>query len=335
MLKFLKDWALPISIVVGVVMYFVFTALPLPYSVHILAGRVVSVVQPLLIFSMLFLSFCKIKPNDLRLCPWHAWLLGIQVLSFIIPALVIIRHPDMEGRILLESAMLCMICPTATAAAVVVGKLGGNAAHLVTYTVIINLTASIVIPLFAPLVHPQEGLTFLSASAAIIAKVFPLLICPLLLAWAVRYALPPLGQRLEHTGDLAFYIWTVSLSLAIAVSTRSIVHSRVGVLMLGGIALVSLLCCIVQFWLGKRIGAVFDRRSAAILSGKGGMREAPVGHVEKATAGQSFGQKNTVFLIWLAYTFFTPVTAIAGGFYCIWHNVINSWQLYRVQKEKA
>lgn len=328
MLKFLKDWALPISIITGVVMYFIFTALPLPHSAHILAGRVVNIVQPLLIFSMLFLSFCKIKPSDLRLCPWHGWLLGIQALAFIVPAFIIIRHPDMEGRMLLESAMLCMICPTATAAAVVVGKLGGNAAHLVTYTVIINLTASIVIPLFAPLVHPQEGLTFLSASAAIIAKVFPLLICPLLLAWAVRYALPRLGQRLEHTGDLAFYIWTVSLSLAIAVSTRSIMHSDVGMLMLAGIALVSLVCCIVQFWAGKRIGALFDRRTAKTATD--GKSISAKSHVEKITAGQSFGQKNTVFLIWLAYTFFTPVTAIAGGFYCIWHNVINSWQLYRV-----
>ena len=51
--------------------------------------------------------------------------------------------------------------------------------------------------------------------------------------------------------------------------------------------------------------------------------------IRKMTAGQSLGQKNTIFLIWLAYTFMTPETAIIGGLYSIWHNVYNSWQLRR------
>jgi BASS family bile acid:Na+ symporter len=40
-------------------------------------------------------------------------------------------------------------------------------------------------------------------------------------------------------------------------------------------------------------------------------------------------------MIWTGYTFFTPVTAITGGFYSIWHNSINSWQLYRKSQEEA
>ncbi|MDD6943968.1 MAG: transporter, partial [Muribaculaceae bacterium] len=47
------------------------------------------------------------------------------------------------------------------------------------------------------------------------------------------------------------------------------------------------------------------------------------------TAGQAFGQKNTVLAIWMGYTFFTPITSIVGGFYSIWHNIVNSYQLYR------
>lgn len=34
----------------------------------------------------------------------------------------------------------------------------------------------------------------------------------------------------------------------------------------------------------------------------------------------------------MGYTFFTPITAVAGGFYSIWHNVINSYQLYQHRK---
>lgn len=54
---------------------------------------------------------------------------------------------------------------------------------------------------------------------------------------------------------------------------------------------------------------------------------------ERITAGQSLGQKNTVFGIWMGYTFLDPVTSLAGGFYSIWHNCFNTWQLRRKEKE--
>lgn len=46
------------------------------------------------------------------------------------------------------------------------------------------------------------------------------------------------------------------------------------------------------------------------------------------TAGQALGQKNSGFLIWLGYSYMTPVTSVAGGLYSIWQNVINSLELY-------
>ena len=55
-------------------------------------------------------------------------------------------------------------------------------------------------------------------------------------------------------------------------------------------------------------------------------------HGEPVAGTQSLGQKNTVFAIWMGYTFLNPVTALAGGFYSLWHNLVNSWQLWRVRK---
>ena len=103
-------------------------------------------------------------------------------------------------------------------------------------------------------------------------------------------------------------------SLAIAVTTQSIVHTTVSLACQAGIAAVSLVSCLLQFGLGKYFGRRYG---------------------ESISAGQALGQKNTVFAIWLGYTFLTPVTAIAGGFYSIWHNLINSWQLYRKNQETA
>ena len=310
-LRFYKNWALPISMVMGVVLYFVYTSLPFLKGASHMVNRVISLLQPTLIFGMLFITFCKIKPNDLRFCRWHGMLLLVQVGAFALCAAVLILFPNLPGRLLLESVMICFICPTACAAAVVCAKLGGHAAHLITYILLINLAAALFIPLIVPLVNPTEGQTFVTTSVLIIRQVFPTLICPLLLAWSIRLVSPRLALRLQNTGDTAFYLWTVALTMAIAVTTRSIMHSHVALPILIGIALVTLAACWAQFTIGRRIGQFTG---------------------DAIAAGQAIGQKNTVFAIWMAYTFLTPITAIAGGFYSVWHNIFNSYQLYRKRK---
>ena len=57
--------------------------------------------------------------------------------------------------------------------------------------------------------------------------------------------------------------------------------------------------------------------------------------MEAVTAGQALGQKNTGFLIWLGYSFMTPVTAVAGGLYSVFQNLFNSWELYEKRRDKA
>ena len=308
LLRFYKNWALPISMTMGVLLYLLYAALPLPAGTSVVVGKVIGVLQPMLIFAMLFVTFCKLSPRDLKPCRWHLRLLLIQVGMFSFMAGVLVLFPALPVRLLVESAMICFICPTACAAAVVCAKLGGSAAHLTGYILLINMAAALFIPLIVPLVNPQEGQTFLSTFFIILRHVFPTLIFPLLMAWGIRYTIPRLALRLQNTGDTAFYLWTVALTMAIAVTTRSIVHSHVPLPMLIGIALVALVCCWAQFTIGRRLGRSTN---------------------DYIAAGQAMGQKNTVFAIWMAYTFLTPVTAIAGGFYSVWHNLFNSYQLYR------
>lgn len=64
-------------------------------------------------------------------------------------------------REVFEGAMVCLICPTATAAAVITGKLGGSASSLTTYTLLSNLLAAVAVPLVFPLVEPHADITFL------------------------------------------------------------------------------------------------------------------------------------------------------------------------------
>lgn len=323
---------LPIAMLTGASIYLLYHALPENFHV---AGpfleSLVGVLQPLLIFSMLFLTFCRIEPKDLKPHRWHWWLLLIQGGSFALLGLCAYGLMKWlpEGShgwiVLIESAMLCLICPTATAAAVVTRKLGGDVAGITTYTVLINLVAAVLVPLVVPLIQPVEGVTFWMAFSMIVAKIFPLLILPCLFAWMVRYMAPEMHRKLLEFPDLAFYLWSVALTLAIAVTVRSIVHSSLGISLLLAMAGISLVCCILQFSLGRYVGSHYRPRRATHSQQRGT-------EMRKVTAGQSLGQKNTVFAIWLGYTFMTPETAIVGGLYSIWHNLYNSWQLYKAGK---
>ena len=49
--------------------------------------------------------------------------------------------------------------------------------------------------------------------------------------------------------------------------------------------------------------------------------------------GQSLGQKNTIFAIWLANNYFNPVVAVGAGAYIIWQTIFNSIQIYIVESK--
>ena len=238
-----------------------------------------------------------------------------------------------------------------------------DVAGITTYTILINLLAAFLVPLVVPLIQPMEGVGFWTAFSMISVKVFPLLIVPCLAAWLVRYLFPKVHKWLLGYPDLPFYIWAMALAFAIAVTTKSIVRSSMGIDLILLMSLISLVCCIFQFAAGRFVGRCYrsrrDCRSEPAMTSSRPARTddlsepamtrprstRPDGLSEPAmptqrharpdrasrevTAGQSLGQKNTVFAIWMGYTFMTPETAIVGGLYSIWHNLYNSWQLYR------
>lgn len=307
--NFFQNWILVIGMVTGASVYLIYHSIPALHSAGPVLERICTTLQPLLLFAMLFLSFCKIEPHELKPHRWQFILLGIQTVMFVLFAVLVYLRPEGDiWRIPLEAAMLVLICPTANACAVVTGKLGGDMAGVVTYTVLINLLVAVAMPAVIPFLHPIEDLPFNLAFNHILVKVFPLLILPCLCAWIVRYIFPRLHRRiLRHIG-ISFYLWAFCLTLAILMCTRSIVHSGTPGLMLGLLAAVALVVCIFNFGVGRLVGSAFGRT---------------------VSAGQALGQKNTILVIWMAYTFMDPVSSVVGGFYSIWQNIFNSWQLSR------
>ena len=309
MLKFLKDWMLPIAIVLGISLYTIYHLTPAFHGWGHWLHPVVQEGQRLVIAVLLFFQFVKISPHDIKLSRWHIGAMLVQVGGFLVfAALALITSGTL--KMLLECAMLCMICPTASAAGVITDKLGGDLAATVSYVVMINVAATFLIPLVIPVVNPSESMDFWLYVWHIALKVFPVLILPGLVAWLIRYTTHKLQRRLMRWSANSFYIWGIGLTLAMVMATRALLLSGLGSGAVAGIVGVSLLCCALQFFAGRRMG-----RDTA----------------ERITAGQSLGQKNTGFLIWLGYNYMTPVTSVAGGLYAIWQNLFNSWELY--QKE--
>ncbi|MBO6096313.1 MAG: transporter [Bacteroidales bacterium] len=262
---------------------------------------------------LLFFQFVKISPHDLKLTSWHLKALALQVGLFLLCGGGVLLLAPGTPRMLLECTMLCLICPTASAAGVITDRLGGNLASTVTYLVMINLAATFLIPLVIPIVNPSAQMGFWTYVGHIALKVFPVLILPGLLAWIIRYTTHRLQRALMRWASNSFYIWGLGLTLGMVLATRALLLSHLDLWSVAGIVVVSVVTCFFQFWAGHR---------------------ASRNRVDSLTAGQALGQKNTGFLIWLGYNYMTPVTSVAGGLYAIWQNLYNSWELYQKEEGK-
>lgn len=268
-----------------------------------------SFLTPFLIFTMLLLTFCKVSPKDLKITPLHFWLLLIQLFGSV--AIYMLIAPF--SKTVAEGTLICIICPTATAAAVITGKLGGSTASLTTYTLLGNIGTAIAAPILFPLIEVHPELSFWGAFFLILSKVFPLLICPFIAAWLLRIYLPKIHRRLLNYHELAFYLWAVSLAIVTAQTLNSLIHDPADVYIEILIAIAALAACCLQFFLGKTIGSAYNDR----ISG-----------------GQALGQKNTIFAIWMAHTYMNPISSVGPGAYVLWQNIINSWQLWKKRKKE-
>lgn len=259
---------------------------------------------------MLLLTFCKISIRQMRPQRLHLWLLVIQMAGSV--AVYFAMLP--LGSMVAQGVMVCVICPTATAAAVITHKLGGNAAVLTTYTLISNLGTALAVPLVFPLVEPCAGVGFGTSFAVILGKVFPLLICPFIAAFLLRRFLPRMYGMLERAHGAAFYIWTFALAIVAAQIFVSVRDDDTAVAVKVTTAVATLVLCLLQFAVGKAVGSRYG---------------------ERISAGQALGQKNTIFAIWMAHAYLNPASAIGPGAYVLWQNVVNSWQLWKKRKAEA
>lgn len=311
-IRFLKDWTLPVAITVGTVCYLTFCYVPQLDAIGDTLGPVFDTLFPLFVFLTLFVTFCKVDFHEMRPHRWHVGVLVAQLLLVAVNIGVIFHvEADAEQKLLWEAMLTCIIGPSAAAAPVVTGKLGGNISTMTTYTLISSLASALLIPLVFPILEQAVHVSFLTAFLIILQKVSIVLLLPLVLGWTMQHYVKGLCRRIAAMPNLSFYLWSVSLSITTGITVKNIVHSEATVTLLLMIAVCTFVLCFVQFGIGRVIGRHLG---------------------EEVNAGQALFQKNTALSIWVAYMYLHPVASVGAGCYVLWQNIINSIELWMFRR---
>ena len=322
--RFVKDWTLPVAMTVGTASYLLFYYVPQLDAAGDCLGPMLDILMPIMVFLTLLITFCKVDVHQMRLHRWH---LGVLVAQLLLVALNIgiIFHveADPEQKLLWEAVLTCIIGPSAAAAPVVVGKLGGNISTMTTYTLISAFLSALLIPVVFPLLEQTVHVDFLSALLIILEKVSMVLLLPLALGWLIQHYVEPLRRWVVSQPNLSFYSWAVSLSITTGITVKNIVHSQSSFSLLLLIAFSTLVLCFVQFAIGRRVGRCLGERQR-VGDGTSGM---------EVNAGQALFQKNTGLSIWVAYMYLNPVASIGAGCYVLWQNIINSVEIWQYSKK--
>ena len=259
---------------------------------------------PVFIFSMLFITFCRVDARRIRFSWMHLWLLLFQIVASV-GIYYSLAHFDI---VVAQGAMICILAPVAMAAVVIGGMLGANLETMAAYSLLCNIA----IALYAPLLLHAFG-NGECTMAQILQKVSPLLIAPFVAGQFCRFCLRRVSDWVSAHGYLSFYIWLLSLIVIIGRTTCFLLDQTQASLSTEIIlALVALIICLVQFGLGRYIG----RRYGDTVAG-----------------GQSLGQKNTVLAVWLSQAFLDPISSVAPTAYIVWQNIVNSYQLWRAGRK--
>ena len=311
MKSFFKRFSLPVSLLVGVVSYLMFSQIEILEPIGDVAGPLFLDIMPVVLFTILYVTFCKIQIKEMKPRTWHFILQGIRIALSGFFVWLITLTSDADVKLLLEGMFICIICPTAAAAPVVTEKLGGSIGSLTIYTIIANVVTSVIIPLFFPMVEKTADIEFFAAVLMVLKNVTVVLVVPLVLALTSRKVIPSFTSWLAKKKDLGFYLWCINLAIVSGVTMRNILLSTVSGHTLVLLIILPLFVTIALFAIGKAVGRPFG---------------------DSISAGQALGQKNTVVGIWLTISFLNPLAAVAPGAYVLWQNMVNAWQLWYKDK---
>jgi BASS family bile acid:Na+ symporter len=292
----LKSFMLPIAIVGGALFYKWIGYL--------------TFLSPYLIFVMLTITYCRIEPKEFRLRQFHWAMLLAQLLLSVITYFALLPL----GDIVAAGVFICVFIPTATAAPVITGMLGGSISMLATYSLVSNLAVALLGPATLAAIGEHPEMTFHESFAYICSLVLPLLILPIIVAFLMRYSCKKFHDTLANHQGISFYLWALALFIVVGSSVSFVIKrfTMQNLWIMIWLALGALVVCLLQFGIGRLIGRRYG---------------------DKVAGTQGLGQKNTVLAVWLAIAYLNPIASVAPASYVAWQNILNSIQIINHRKK--
>jgi len=288
-----RPYALPVALLLGSLF-------------HGLCARL-QFLTPYLIFLILFMTLCDMNVKDVRIRPFHIWLILFQTGTAL--GLYFILRPF--NQVIAQGTMMGILAPVAVSSTVIAVILGAKMSNMITYTILNNLVLAITAPLIFTFAGDTSDMSFLLSAWLIIKRVAPIIVFPLIAALVCQRFFPKIRKGIVRFRNVPFYLWAFALTLVFGQTIEFIIHQdRSGIPVILVMTLISLLECVLLFSVGRWIGKKYGDRIGG---------------------GQAMGQKNTLLAVWMTQIYLYPMASIVPATYVLWQNIWNSWQLWRVR----
>ena len=202
-----------------------------------------------------------------------------------------------------QYGFLLAVLPTAAAAPVITGFLNQRIEYVTIAVLVSNMMVALMLPFALPMIVPSASeIQIVQLIIPIISTVF----IPLILAQAIRYYVPRLKDQLFRFDWISFFLFLSNVYIAMAKASFFIrFETELSWLELSGMFLLTAIVCFANFGGGALVGGKNYRPEASMAAGR----------------------KNTMFGVWLALTYMSPLVSIGPMIYIICQNTYHSYLL--------
>jgi BASS family bile acid:Na+ symporter len=257
---------------------------------------------------MLFFAFLQVQLSTKALHRHHLWVLLINI-ALPVSLFYLIESINLTMAL---AVFTVASTPTAAAAPVMAGFLKKEVGYVTISVLITSPVIALILPitLATVLEDSTESVNAWHIATPVISLIFIPLVLSVLLRWIWKKG----ALQLQKYAGIAFYLFLINVFIAAAKASAFMTSQADGAWgVISSIAFAIALLCLFQFRFGEWIGRK---------------------HLSVET-GLALGRKNTMFGIWLALTFISPIAALGPMFYILFQNLYNAWQLYRMENNSS
>lgn len=257
---------------------------------------------------MLFFAFLEVKLSFRLFHRLHIFVAG---LNLVLPLLLYFGLHQWQPATA-EAVFAIASAPTAAAGPVIAGFLGAEVGFVTTAVLLTSPIVALVLPITASTILGGGAAVFSFWDIAL--PIASLIFIPLLGSLLLHKLWIKGADIIRKYQFLSFRLFLINVFIAAAAASayfRGQQSESVEVVAGIGVAITAL--CLFQFKVGEWLGH---------------------GHLPLET-GLALGRKNTMFSLWLALTYFSPVAALGPIFYILAQNLYNSWQIYHYRRSAA